>query len=196
MTIKNILYIILVIILVLFSCKKETVKNVVPEEILSDEELYKIEQEELENYLLNNDDLINLGIIFPHKFVEKYGEENILYYHYYREWDDEVVGINYKYSRKLLLVKKSENEYYVLLEQYLIPFAEVIVLHTIARIDNDIFVFKTQDGWDNVIVGEFYFYGNIVVLKTDCEKSFNFTGRNFAGRHYSGDIYIIERGVL
>jgi hypothetical protein len=229
MYIKRALYTILVIIIfIFFSCKKETSKNSVPEKIisnieynkivdniisdeilpetnydkitdnnipekiLSDDELYEMEQNELKNYLLNNNDLINLGIIFSHEFVKKYGEENILHYYYYNEWDDEVAEINYKQSKRLLLVKINENEYYILIEQSFIPFGEHIVLHTVARIKDNKFVFKTQDGWDNVIVGDFYFLENNVVLKLDCEKTFNFTGRNLAGREYGGDIYVLE----
>jgi hypothetical protein len=194
MNIKNGMYTILVIIVFLFfSCKKETQNNIILEKIISDEEWYEMEQNELKNYLLNNNDLINLGIIFSHEFVEKHGEKNILHYYYYNEWNDDVVGINYSHSKELFLVKITENEYYVLINQYLIPFLEVIRLHTIARINDNIFVFKTQDGWDNVIVGNFYFEENNIVLKMDCEKSFNFTGRNFAGRQYGDDIYVLKK---
>jgi hypothetical protein len=151
-----------------------------------------MEQNELRNYLLNNHDLTNLGIIFSNEFVEKHSEKNILHYYYYNGWEDDVMDIDYKQSKRLLLAKINESEYYVLIEQYFIPFGEHIILHTVARIKDNKFVFKTQDGWDNVIVGDFYFENNNVVLKMDCEKTFNFTGRNFARRQYDGDIYIFE----
>jgi hypothetical protein len=194
MNIKNGMYTILVMIVFLFfSCKKETPNNIIPEKIISDDEWYEMEQIELQNYLLNNNDLTDLGIIFSNEFIEKHGEKNILQYYYYSEWNDDVVGINYMQSKELFLVKINVNEYYVLINQYLIPFSEEIKLHTIAKINDNVFVFKTRDGWDNVIVGIFYFEDNNVVLKMNREKSFNFTGRNLAGRQYGGDIYILEK---
>jgi hypothetical protein len=233
MNIKNVIYTILVIIVFLFfSCKKETsnnsipkkiisnieyneiadniisdkilpdtnfdeiTNNIIPEKTLSDDEWYEMEQNERKNYLLNNNDLTDLGIISSNEFVERHGEENILQYFYYSEWNDDVIGINYIHSKELFLVKLNENEYYVLINQYLIPFSEEIILHTIARINNNIFIFKTLDGWDNVIVGNFYFEDNNVLLKIDCEKSLNLGGKNHVGRQYGGDIYVLKKRII
>jgi hypothetical protein len=195
MGIKNSKYIILVMIFLIFvSCQARN--NIVPERILSDieyNEWYdRMQEKELENYLSNNNDLINLGWISVNTFIEKHGEKNILYYRYYSEWNDDVRGINYEHYKELFLVKMNENEYYVLINQCLIPFSEEITLHTIARINNDKFVFKTQDAWDNAIVGNFYFDGNNIVLETECERSFNPLGKIFSGRQYGG-VYVLEK---
>jgi hypothetical protein len=223
MVMKSRIYTILVIIILLCcSCKKETSNDIIPEKIISSIEYnkkadiipekivpddnneivnnivheiiksdYEMEEEELNNYLLNNKDIINLG--YSYEFMEKYSNENILYYYYSNEWTDEVVSINYKNSISMALVKINENEYILIIEKDFIPFSEQVGLYTLAKFNENKFVFKTKDGWANIIVGNFYFDNNNIVLEMVCEKSFNFSGKNMAGRNYGGDKYILEK---
>ena len=80
------------------------------------------------------------------------------------------------------------------MEKYLLPFSEHIRLHTLATLNENKYIFKTQDAWDNIVIGDFYFNDNNIILKMECERSFNLTGKNSAGRQYGGDIHVLKEG--
>ncbi|MDR1837759.1 MAG: hypothetical protein LBQ89_08895 [Treponema sp.] len=152
----------------------------------------KIQQEELESYLLENNDLIKSDIMSFYEFYRKYGEETVECYYFYSEYSDR--QNSYEHLIQLGIVKLNDNEYNILIETYLLPFGQHIDLATSAKLYNYRFNFKTQDGWDNVIVGDFYFDNENAVLNMECEKSFNPTGKNFAGRIYGGGPHVLKKG--
>jgi hypothetical protein len=155
-------------------------------------ELYdETQQKEIEDYLLGNNDIINFDSIFFYDFIIRHGEENILYYYFLSEWYDGV--IKYEQFIQIGLVKINENEYTIFLEKYFLPFGEFIKLHTLATFNGDKYIFKTRDGWDNIVVGNFYFNEDNVLLRMECEKSFDIIGKNITGRQYGGDLYVLKK---
>jgi len=193
MDIKRSKCIILLIFSFIFvSCAKGKTNEIVFENVTDNEWDDKMLQEEFENYLINNNDIINFNRLYFHEFLDKYGEENVLCYYNYSEWEDS--QNNYEHLIQLGLIKINENEYNILIEKYLLPFSEYINLSTLAKYYNGKYYFKTIDAWDNVVVGDFYFNNGNILLKMECEKSFNNIGKNFAGRQYGYDIYELTKG--
>ena len=193
MDIKRSKYIILLIFSIIFiSCAKGKTNEIVFENMTDNEWYDKMLQEEFENYLIKNNDIINLSRLYFHEFLDKYGEENVLCYYNYSEWEDS--GKNYEHLIKLGLLKINENEYNILIEKYLLPFSEYIILTTLAKYSDGKYYFKTLDAWDNIVVGDFSFDNGNILLKMECEKSFDIVGRNFAGRQYSNSIYELIKG--
>ena len=193
MDIKRSKCIILLIFSFIFvSCAKGKTNEIVFENVTDNEWDDKMLQEEFENYLINNNDIINFNRLYFHEFLDKYGEENVLCYYNYSEWEDS--QNNYEHLIQLGLIKINENEYNILIEKYLLPFSEYINLSTLAKYYNGKYYFKTIDAWDNVVVGDFYFDNGNILLKLECKKSFNNIGKNFAGRQYGYDIYELTKG--
>ena len=193
MYLKRNKYIILLIFSIIFiSCVKGKTNEIVFENMTDNEWYDKMLKEDFENYLKNNNDIINLSRLNFHEFLEKYGEENVLCYYYYSKWEDS--KNNYEDLIQLGLLKINENEYNISIEKYLLPFSEYINLNTLAKYYDDKYYFKTLDAWDNVVVGDFYFDNGNILLKLECKKSFNNIGKNFAGRQYGYNIYKLIKG--
>jgi len=187
-----------VFIIIFISCKNKN-SEIIPienaDKTLSDieyNELYdKMQQKEFEDYLLSNNDIVNFDNIFFYDFNIRHGEENILYYHYLSEWYDG--SDKYEIFIQIGLVKRNENEYIIFLEKSFFPFSEYIQLHTLVTFNGNTYIFKTLDGWDNIVVGNFYFNEDNLLLRMECERSFNITGKNFTGRQYGGDLYVLKK---
>ena len=167
------------------------------EEISSDIQYNKFydqvqqQQKELEDYLLNNKDVIKFDNISFYDFNSRHGEENILFYYYLSKWYDG--EDKYEIFIQIGLVKINENEYIIYLEKYFFPFPEYIILHTRAVFNGDKFIFKTLDGWDNIVVGNFTFNEDNVLLGMECERSFDIIGKNHTGRQYGADLYVLKK---
>ena len=205
------IFIILAVLFFIITCKKENIRadgiqtinditiiDNFDKENLSDTEYNdwydKMLQEEKEDYFSKNIDIINLEMIFFKEFYQKYRDEAIECYYYYSEFFDESNEIKYEHLIQLGIVRINDDENHILIETYLLPFGQHISLATTAKFHNDRFNFKTQDGWENVIIGSFYYNNDNIILEMECDKSFTATGRNFAGRIYGGTEHTLERG--